>query len=445
MTRHLLIRPRDQPAHVVAEAALPTEAELHEALTKHPELIPTSDLGMGRTVVVGRESGLTAGYADLVLIDDNGQLCIVEVKNEGNRDTRRVVAQLLDYAAALWALSVDEFERRVLHPFLGASGQSGPLPSVGEYLADATGQDTDDTTALTESVGQSLAAGEFALVVAAPQIPIGVQRVLEYLNARGQRLFGLEVSYFSGPVECFVPRLVVKPLASDPGGDRTSSSGLDDETFLAQVPERNRDLVADFLTACTEAGADVLWRKYGPSITVMREQQRQVAYLEPKKLGVTLQAPGTFPNEPFDTARTALATLGAGAETKDAWYRNVPLGDVAASELANALDIARGLVDALVPVVAFTTLPAPIEVTFAQKDHNIWAAHVPPLADLQGKQLRGHLAHATTNRQAAIELIPLANDQPGWRPRFRPTTAGDELWRAGLTGDTFRLVVEATS
>src|SRR5678815_1784770 len=99
MTRHVLIRSGGEPAHVVEEAALPTEAELHEALTNHPELIPASDLDLGRTVVVGRESGFASGYADLVLVDERGRICLVEVKNEGNPDTRRVTAQLLDYAA----------------------------------------------------------------------------------------------------------------------------------------------------------------------------------------------------------------------------------------------------------------------------------------------------------------------------------------------------------
>jgi hypothetical protein len=112
----MLIRAENEPSRVVGEAALPTEAELHDALTSHPELIPASDIGLGETVVVGRESGLAAGYADLVLLDERGRLCIVEVKNEGNPDTRRVVAQLLDYAASLWGLSIHEFEQKVLQP-----------------------------------------------------------------------------------------------------------------------------------------------------------------------------------------------------------------------------------------------------------------------------------------------------------------------------------------
>ena len=66
--------------------------------------------------VVGRESGLESGYTDLVLLDRRGQVCLVEVKREGNPDTRRVVAQLLDYATSLWGCSLPDFERVVLHP-----------------------------------------------------------------------------------------------------------------------------------------------------------------------------------------------------------------------------------------------------------------------------------------------------------------------------------------
>ena len=116
MARYVLIRDSGDE-HVVPETPLPLEANLHDALTKHPELLPSEDMGLGRTVVVGRESAFASGYADLILIDDRGQVCLVEVKKEGNPDTRRVVAQLLDYAAALWGKTLDEFEQDVFLPY----------------------------------------------------------------------------------------------------------------------------------------------------------------------------------------------------------------------------------------------------------------------------------------------------------------------------------------
>jgi hypothetical protein len=272
-----------------------------------------------------------------------------------------------------------------------------------------------------------------------------VQRVLEYLNARGQRLFGLEVSYFRGPVECFVPRLVVKPLTSDPGGEPAGGPPLDEETFLAQLPERARQGLAELLVSVTGAGADVLWRKYGPSITVRRGKQKQVAYLEAKRLGVTLKASADFPQGPFDETRARLEEIGAGAATKDGWYWNVSLTEHSDAELAKAFDTVRVLVEALAPPVNFAPLSAGIDVTFTRNDHNIWARHVPSLEALQGHRLRGQLTRLASGRSVDVELVPLANRQPGWKPRFIPASERESIWPAAATGDQIRLRIDAAS
>src|ERR1039458_3581139 len=121
---------------------------------------------------------LVSGYADLVLVDAYGQLCLVEVKKEGNPDTRRVIAQLLDYAAALWQMSVDDFERAVLHPYLRAIGkQDALLPDIASYMAENLkertgeiegGEDEDGPSTIAgfaANLEQTLAAGHFRLIV----------------------------------------------------------------------------------------------------------------------------------------------------------------------------------------------------------------------------------------------------------------------------------------
>jgi len=154
MARKVLMRDASGE-RVATEAELLTEQRLHDVLTEHPELIPAEDLGMGSTVVVGREPGLEAGRADLVLVDGAAQLCLVEVKKQGNPDTRKVVAQLIDYASSLWRMSSGEFERTVLHPFLRLTSQASspsatmsstrvssritPLVSSARWRADASG------------------------------------------------------------------------------------------------------------------------------------------------------------------------------------------------------------------------------------------------------------------------------------------------------------------
>jgi hypothetical protein len=238
----------------VGETPLPSEADLHDVLTSHPELLPAEDIGLGQVVVVGQESGLASGYADLVYLDHNGQICLVEVKKEGNPDTRRVVAQLLDYAAALWGKSVEEFERDVVLPYL--VGFEKAASTLREFLSQEFGEAStdhgpDDPAAMSKgaeieaALADALMGGEFRLVVAAPSIPEGVQRVLRYLNGQGLRLYGLEVSYFQGPVECFVPRLVVEPPqpGEGGGGGATKKTKKWNEDLIVAALEQNHGKV----------------------------------------------------------------------------------------------------------------------------------------------------------------------------------------------------------
>jgi hypothetical protein len=255
VTRYVVIRNSAQEELVVGETPLPSEADLHDVLTSHPELLPAEDIGMGRVVVVGQESGLASGYADLVYVDHNGQICLVEVKKEGNPDTRRVVAQLLDYAAALWGKSLEEFEDDVVRPYFVRLGK--PASTLREFLsqefavasADEAADELDMSKAaeIESALTEVLTSGEFRLVVAAPSIPEGVQRVLRYLNSQGLRLYGLEVSYFKGPVECFVPRLVVEPPqpGDGDGGPATKRKKWNEDMIVAALEKNHGEVEAD--------------------------------------------------------------------------------------------------------------------------------------------------------------------------------------------------------
>jgi hypothetical protein len=130
----------------------------------------------------------------------------------GDPDTRRVIAQLLDYAAALWGLGLDEFEQRVLRSLRGETDSRPLAQFVADELVPAEIDDAGEATSqILDALSETLRSGEFALVLAAPTIPERVLSVIEYLNARRMSVFGLEVSYFGGEVEAFVPRIVARP------------------------------------------------------------------------------------------------------------------------------------------------------------------------------------------------------------------------------------------
>lgn len=453
MARNVLIRDQHGAETVVAEAQLLTEKGLHDVLTVHPELVPGEDLDIGPSVVVGRESGLESGYADLVLVDREARLCLVEVKKEGNPDTRRVIAQLLDYAASLWQMSANEFEHSVLHPYLRSTGiQDSDLPDLATFAAQRFGPAAEageageaamyaDFDEFQDQLGRTLAAGQFRLVVAAPSIPHGVQRVIEYMNSQGLLLYGLEVSFFSGPAECFVPRIVVRPSVTETVKLAGGAAALGREDFMGALPERVRAWSAEFLDSAESAGARLRWNSYGASIRAPRSPERVVGWLEKKRAVITVKTPTGYPHEPFTDARNALGALSKGSISADGWYWSSRYEDLADVDLVTVAEIALGLVLALSVLVHYEPLDEPITATFQRNDNNLWAKSVPALADFIGSWLRGSLTAPGLDANAAVTAEPLAGGSPGWRLRFPSTEASQAVWPVGEFEGEFQLHV----
>ena len=102
------------------------------------------DMGLdGKLMVVGRETTLQSGSADLVCLAGDGTILIVEFKTgPQNSDFRKSVAQLLDYGAGLWSLEFEEFESGVAKSYFQSQHcpedspvwKGYPMPDIVEWL-----------------------------------------------------------------------------------------------------------------------------------------------------------------------------------------------------------------------------------------------------------------------------------------------------------------------
>jgi hypothetical protein len=342
LSRHLLIRGEDGD-RLVPQSPLPTEANLHDALADNPDLLPAADLGLGTNVVAGKESFLGLGFADLILLDDLGQLCLVETKKDDNRDIRKVVAQLLDYAAHLWGQTPDEFLHAVVQPY--SSRRNLPVPeSIETFIAasfSGDGAQTDesvDVALVARNLETTLQQGTFVLVVAAPEIPAGIERALNYLNEQGLRTYGLEVGYFRDQVECFVPRLTVRPpTVRRPS--RTAVAPLERETFLEQLDDWAAAIVARTLDTVEETGAQVSWNAFGPTIKSNRGTPRQLGAFDRKGTTDTNQAADGLLPAAAERARTRLDQAGFGSIGTDGARRRLNYNEATPAQLQEFADV----------------------------------------------------------------------------------------------------------
>src|ERR1700759_1446500 len=117
----------DEGEAMLSEVEALYERQHEETMKDSPDLLPIEELGLaGPLLVVGRETTLPSGAADLLALAPTGDVVVIEMKTgPQNSDFRAALAQATDYGADLWQMTYDIFEATVaLRHF--ASAYSGP-------------------------------------------------------------------------------------------------------------------------------------------------------------------------------------------------------------------------------------------------------------------------------------------------------------------------------
>jgi len=133
------------------------EKWLQELIHVHPSILPISDIepGFGDLIAAAREVPCGHGFIDNLYLTPSGDIVLVETKLWRNSQMRReVVAQTLDYVAALGAMSFEAFESTVSQGQQGAKRLYELVRDHPEALAEP---DFIDAVALNLRRGRMLA------------------------------------------------------------------------------------------------------------------------------------------------------------------------------------------------------------------------------------------------------------------------------------------------
>ena len=97
---------------MLSEVDAENEAQLQDRLKDSPGLLPLEEFGLpDPLLVVGRETSLPSGAADLLALAPTGDILVVEMKTgPQNSDFRAALAQATDDGADLWQMTPDVFE-----------------------------------------------------------------------------------------------------------------------------------------------------------------------------------------------------------------------------------------------------------------------------------------------------------------------------------------------
>jgi hypothetical protein len=166
------------------------EKLLQELIHAHPTILPVEDLesAFSNLRPICQELPLPGGtkYVDNLLANSNGRICIVECKLWRNPEAvREVIAQILDYAAELAALSYEQLEAAVAR----VRGEKAQGCLVHAVLGEAAGD--EQTIAFVEGVTRSLRTGTFLLLIVGDGIRSGLQQIAGLLQNKATLGFSL--------------------------------------------------------------------------------------------------------------------------------------------------------------------------------------------------------------------------------------------------------------
>jgi hypothetical protein len=188
------------------ESTYNDEAHLQEIIYRDPKTIPFEDISPeseNRRMISIKELSLPgSGSTDVVVVDESGEIYIIEVKLTTNDDIRRkVVGQILEYAAYLWKQDFELLDNKVRE-------------ERGKSLSECF-QDVKDWVKeeFEEAVTNNLQEGLFKLVIVVDRVTEQLRRITEFAMKSGLAIHPVELRYFKdkGGTEVLVPKVFNVP------------------------------------------------------------------------------------------------------------------------------------------------------------------------------------------------------------------------------------------
>jgi len=204
---NIIVSEEGENARRLEPTSIAQENYLQTYIKNNPHTIPIDEIKEDlRLLILAREFPTGHGPIDALGIDQDGNIYVVETKLAKNPDKRHVLAQVLDYGAALWRTyeNGDEFverlERSVAETFNS---------TLGNKIHDFFGPEVEDVTALMQAVRHNLSAGNFRFVVLMDRLEDRLKDLITFVNRNSQfTIYGVEMEFYKfDKFEILIPKL----------------------------------------------------------------------------------------------------------------------------------------------------------------------------------------------------------------------------------------------
>jgi uncharacterized protein (DUF736 family) len=217
------------------------EDYLQQYIYDNPESLPLHELKEDiHLLILSREFPTSSGPIDALGVDADGDLYIIETKLYKNADKRRVLAQMLDYGAALWSAYGNSG-----HEFIGKLEEvalANHAAGLAQRLNETFGFEDESLTEYLGKLEQSLSQGNFRFIVLMDQLDKRLKDLITFVNTNSRfDILGVELDFYKHQqFEIIIPNLYGAERKKEVAvSSRTSSrANCNEMSFLEQVDEK---------------------------------------------------------------------------------------------------------------------------------------------------------------------------------------------------------------
>jgi hypothetical protein len=252
-------------AQKLSRAPVTVERDLQTYVVDNPECLPIEDLGEDlRLLVLAREVPTGAGPIDAVGTDQEGHIYLIETKLYKNPDKRLVLAQVLDYGAALWA----QFGRGGdFGAVLERSVEKTVRTSLRQHIEKGFELAPDQIDEVLVTLTTNVANGNLRFIVLMDRIDDRLKDLIAFVNANSQfSVYGVELEFYHhGDDTIVIPKLhgaQVRKQTTSVSPRRT----WDEEAFFAaaaNLPDPTRRALRELFDFCRANATSVPWGSGG--------------------------------------------------------------------------------------------------------------------------------------------------------------------------------------
>ena len=179
------------------------QEKIHEGeIMKKIKLGPDEDLTL---LTLAREFSTTSGPIDVIAIDTEGDIYIIETKLKKNSDRREILAQIIDYAGAMWDEFRDfnKFEEKL------KDNPSFSAKSLSELIrnSDFEIRSDLDIDKIIEKIKQNFEHGSFKFVTVWDKLESKLTNAIRYLNEKSHlTVYAVTFEYYKDAgLEILIP------------------------------------------------------------------------------------------------------------------------------------------------------------------------------------------------------------------------------------------------